>query len=152
MELEENATEKTAFSIPFGHFEFNVMSFGLTNAPPTFHRLMDRIIVFSQTFQGHLQQLSNVLQEIRNAGLKLQGSKHKFACKEVRYLGHIVSEASIAPDPDTIQAVLAFPVPKDEKQLRESLGLSNYYRRFVKNYSQIAEPLYKLTQKTSKGF
>ena len=143
------------------------MPLGLTNAPPTFQRLMncvlagispkqcliylDDIIVFSQTFQENLQRLSNVLKEIRKAGSKLQGSKCKFPCKEVHYLGHIVSQGGISPDLDKLRAVSTFPVPNNEKQLREFLRLSNYYQRFVKNYSQIAEPLYKLTKNT-KGF
>ena len=113
---------------------------------------LDDIIVFSQTFQEYLQRLSNVLKEIRKAGLKLQGSKCKFACKEVHYLGHIVSEGGISPNPDKLRAVSAFPVPNNEKQLREDLGLSNYYRRLVKNHSQNAEPLDKLTKKNTKGF
>lgn len=116
VELEENA-KKTAFSTPFGHFEFDVMPFGLTNAPTTFQRFMDCVlaglspeqcliylddIILSQTFRENLQRLSNVLQDIRNDGLKLQGSKCEFACKEAHNLGHIVSEAGIAPDPDKI--------------------------------------------------
>ena len=168
VELEEENKEKTAFSTPFGHYEFNVMPFGLTNAPPTFQRLMDcvlaglspeqcliyldDIIVFSQTFQGHLQRLSNVLQQLRKAGLKLRVCKCHYAGTEVHFLGHVVSAAGISPDTEKIRAVSDFPVPRDEKQLKEFLGLSNYYRRFVENYSQIAEPLYKLTRKTSNGF
>ena len=135
VELEEEDEEKMAFSTPFGHYEFGVMPFCLTNAPPTFQRLMncvlarlspeqcliylDDIKVFSQTFQGHLQYLSNVLQQIRKAGLKLQVSKCHFACEEVHYLSHIVSEADIPPDTDNIRAVSDFPVPTDEKQLSE---------------------------------
>ena len=63
-----------------------------------------------------------------------------------------MSQGGISPDPDKLWAVSAFPVPNNEKQLRKFLGLSNYYRRFVKNYSQTAEPLYKLTKKNTKGF
>ena len=97
MELEEYAKEKTAFSTPFGHYEFNMMPFGLTKAPPTFQRLMDcvlaeispeqcliyrdDIIVFSQTFQEHLQHLSNVLKEIRKAGLNGKGANANLPAK-----------------------------------------------------------------------
>lgn len=88
---------------------------------------LDDKIVFSQTFQEHLQHLSTILQQIRKAGMKLQASKCHFACKEVHYLGHIVTEAGISPDPDKIKDVSAFPVPKDEKQLKEFLSQSNYY-------------------------
>ena len=119
--VEEQDKEKTAFSTPEGHFEFNVMSFGLTNAPATFQRLMecvlaglvgeqcliylDGIIVFSSTFKEHLSRLSGVFQALHNAGLQLKPSKCHFALKEVRYLGHVVSQAGIKPDDNKVKAV-----------------------------------------------
>jgi len=168
VELEEGDKEKTAFSTPDGHFEFNVMPFGLTNAPATFQRLMqcvlagmtmeqclvylDDIIVFAPTFHEHLRRLREVLQRLSNAGLKVKVSKCQFAQREVRYLGHIVSAEGIRPDPAKLDAVVTYPVPKDVGELRRFLGLANYYRRYVKDYSQTAEPLHKLTRKTASGF
>ena len=161
--IEECDKEKTAFSTRRGHFEFNVMPFGLTNAPATFQRLMecvlagltgeqcliylDDIIVFSSTFDEHLQRLANVFAALRGAGLKLKPSKCFFAQKEVHYLGHVISTAGVSPDPAKTEVVSSYPIPTDSKQLRQFLGLANYYRRFVPDYSKIAEPLHKLLRK-----
>ena len=162
--LEENDKEKTAFSTMEGHFEFNVMPFGLTNAPSSFQRLMtcvlsgltndqcliyiDDIIVFSATFSEHLDRLRNVFQRVQDAGLRLKANKCHFAQSKVSYLGHIVSKKGVEPDPSKIQAVLHYPAPNNVKELRQFLGLANYYRRFVQGYSRIASPLFKLTNKT----
>ena len=166
VEIEENSKEKTAFSTTRGHYEFNVMPFGLTNAPATFQQLMecvlagltgeqcliylDDIIVFSNTFDEHLKRLTNVFLALRNAGLKLKPAKCYFAQSKVYYLGHVVSAAGIAPDPAKITAVMSYPVPTNTKQLKQFLGLTNYYHRFVLSYSRIAEPLYKLLRKGSQ--
>ena len=168
VELDNEAKEKSAFSTPSGHFEFNVMPFGLTNAPATFQRLMecvlagltpseclvylDDIIVFSTSFAEHLSRLQAVFRRLQHAGLKLKPNKCYFATKEVRYLGHIVTAEGVKPNPAKTKAVSTYPVPQDVHELRQFLGLANYYRRFVKDYSQIAEPLHQLTRKTSKGF
>jgi len=168
VEMEEEDKEKTAFSTPDGHFEFNVMPFGLTNAPATFQRLMecilaglrpsqcliylDDIIVFSPSFPEHLNQLAEVLQQLRKAGLKLKAKKCEFARREVLYLGHVVSATGVKPDPSKTRAVATYPVPSDVKELCQFLGLANYYCRFVQDYSRIAEPLHQLTRKTAKGF
>ena len=155
VEINESDKEKTAFSTRQGHFEFNVMPFELTNAPATFQRLMecilaglnmeqcliyyiDDIIIFGSSVDEHLQRLDNVLSRIRAAGLKLQTKKCCFVQEQVHYLGHIVSANGIQPDKSKIQAVSAYPVPQDTKQLRQFLGLTNYYCRFVENYSKIA--------------
>ena len=114
VEVEEQDREKTAFSTPRGHFEFNVMRFGLTNATATFRRLMDcvlagltetqcliyidDIIVFSRSFPEYLQRLRNIFKALRGAGLKLKLSKCHFAKGEVNFLGHVVSAAGIHPD------------------------------------------------------
>eukprot|EP00731_Ephydatia_muelleri_P035934 Em0180g1a len=168
VEMEEADRKKTAFSTREGHFEFNVMPFGLTNAPATFQRLMecvlagltyeqcliylDDIVVFSVTFDQHLERLKMVFHHLAEAGLKLKPSKCHFAKSEIRYLGHIVSRQGIQADPDKTSAMISFPVPSDIKELRQFLGLTNYYRRFIKGYSSIAEPLHKLTRKTEGGF
>jgi transposase InsO family protein len=167
VEVEEQDKEKTAFSTPKGHFEFNVMPFGLTNAPATFQRLMecvlagltgeqcliylDDIVVFSKTFEEHIARLTNVFQALRQADLTLKLSKCDFAQREVKYLGHIVSAAGVRPDPTKIEAVSTYPVPNNVKELRQFLGLANYYRRFVADYSNVAAPLHKLLTKEN-GF
>ena len=168
VEMEEADRKKTAFSTREGHFEFNVMPFGLTNAPATFQRLvecvlagltyeqcliyLDDIVVFSVTFDKHLERLKMVFHHLAEAGLKLKPNKCHFAKSEIRYLGHIVSRQGIQADPDKTSAMISFPVPSDIKELRQFLGLTNYYRRFIKGYSSIAEPLHKLTRKTEGGF
>ena len=113
---------------------------------------LDDIIVFSPSFPEHLNQLAEVLQQLRKAGLKLKAKKCEFARREVLYLGHVVSAMGVKPDPSKTRAVATYPVPSDVKELRQFLGLANYYRRFVQDYSWIAEPLHQLTRKTAKGF
>ena len=168
VEMEEADRVKTAFSTRDGHFEFNVMPFGLTNAPATFQRLMecvlagltyeqcliylDDIVVFSVTFDQHLERLRAVFQHLDNAGLKLKPNKCHFAKGEIRYRRHVVSKQGIQAEPEKTSAMTSFPVPSDIKELRQFLGLTNYYRRFIKGYSSIAEPLHKLTRKTAGGY
>ena len=163
VEMAERDKEKTAFSTPYGHYEFNVMPFGLTNAPATFQRLMecvlsgltlsecliylDDIIIFSATFSEHVARLRNVLQRLRNANLKLKPSKCCFAQSSVKYLGHIVSRKGVHADPEKVEAVFNYPSPKDLKELNHFLGLTSYYRRFIEGYAKIAVPLHKLRQK-----
>ena len=164
--MAENDKEKTAFSTPQGHFQFNVMPFGLTNALATFQRLMecvlaglsgeecliylDDVIVFSVSFKQHMECLARVFAALEKAQLKLKLSKCHFVQKEVKYLGHIVSEKGIAPDPSKIEAVSSYPPPQTPKELKQFLGLSNYYRRFIPNYAHIAEPLNKLLRKDQR--
>ena len=161
--MKESDKEKTAFSTPQGHFEFNVMPFGLTNAPATFQRLMecvlagltpeqcliylDDVIIFSSSFQVHLEHLSSVLTRLDEAGLKLRFSKCHFAKQEVHYLGHIISRKGVQPD--KTRAVKDFPPTQSLKQLCCFMGLANYYRRFIRGYARIATPLHKLTHKNA---
>eukprot|EP00731_Ephydatia_muelleri_P010157 Em0005g743a len=165
---KEDDKEKTAFSTEKGHFEFNVMPFGLTNAPATFQRLMecilagltgeqcliyiDDIIVFSASFPEHLERLTNVFLKLQDAGLKLKSEKCKFVQKAVKYLGHVVSAEGICPDPAKTEVVVSYPVPTSAKEIKQFMGLCNYYRRFVKDYSKIAAPLFKLLSKENAKF
>ena len=162
IELDRESRPKTAFVTHAGLYQFSVMPFGLTNAPATFQRLMDLvlgglkwscalvylddIIVYSPTFSSHLKHLESVLKQIQASGLSLHLSKCQFCKTKLRYLGHVVSQAGIEPDPEKIRAVRDYPVPTRLKEVRTFLGLTGYYRRFIKNYANIAEPLIALTR------
>ena len=108
---------------------------------------LDDIVIFSSSFQEHLERLSAVLTKLEEAGLRLRLSKCQFARKQVRYLGHIISSEGASPDPGKIKAVRDYPTPTTLKELRQFLRLVNYYQRFVKKFASIAEPLYKLIRK-----
>ena len=168
VEVASHDKEKTAFSTSKGHFEFNVMPFGLTNAPATFQRLMectlaglvgdqcliylDDVIIFSSSFDEHLKRLASVLDRLRAAGLKLRAKKCHFAQEQVTYLGHIISNKGIEPDKSKLTAISAYPTPRTTKEVKQFMGISNYYRCFIPGYAQIAEPLHWLLRKSSKGF
>ncbi|GFX57523.1 hypothetical protein TNCV_3051731 [Trichonephila clavipes] len=160
IEIDEADREKTAFITPEGLYEFKVMPFGLCNAPATFERMMDNllrhfkwtmclcylddIIVFSETFEDHLIRLRLVLKCLQEAGLKLNSKKCLFAAQEVKILGHLVSSNGVRPDPDKIKAVRNFPTPKNIHDIRSFLGLCSYFRRFIKSFCHLAEPLQSL--------
>lgn len=161
IEVEESDKPKTAFVCPLGFWEFNRMPQGVTNAPSTFQRLMEKcmgdinlkevlvflddLIIFSDTPEEHERRLINVLSRLKEYGLKLSLEKCKFFQTSVRYLGHIVSEHGVETDPEKIQALKTWPSPQNLKELRSFLGFSGYYRRFIKDYSRIVKPLNDLT-------
>lgn len=165
--VREEDRPKTAFISQAGLFEFKVMPFGLTNAPPTFQRFMnavlaglvpsqclvylDDIIVRSTTFEQHLLDLEAVFDRLMESNLHLKLSKCHFAKNQLPFLGHIVSGAGVSPDPAKLEAVASFPTPLSVVELQQFLGLAGYYRRFIANFSTIAEPLYALTRKNSGG-
>ena len=162
--IMERNKEKMAFRTSSGQlYEFNQVPFGLCNAPATFSRLMDcvlsclhwetclfyldDIIVFSSTWEKHLARLRQVFERLRHANLKLGAEKCTFAAKEVSYLGHRVTEEGLLPDPALLTAILEIPPPKTATEVRSFLGLSGYYRHYVKNFAAIAGPLHALTRK-----
>ena len=157
IEVSESDIQKTAFSVENGHYEFLRMPFGLKNAPSTFQRVMDNvlrehigtrclvymddIIVFSTSLTEHLDNLAKIFDTLRKHNLKIQLDKSEFLQKEVAFLGHIVTSEGVKPNPDKIQAIKNWPLPRNEKQLRGFLGVLGYYRKFVKDFARIAKPL-----------
>jgi len=164
--MSEKDKNKTAFSTPYGHYEFNRMPFGLRNAPATFQRLMntvlsgvqglkclvylDDIVIYGASLQEHNHRLEEVLRRIRHHTLKLQPDKCEFLRKEVTYLGHVITETGIIPDPEKMKAVKNFPPPKKVKDIQSFIGLAGYYRRFIEDFSRTAKPLTKLIKKGMK--
>jgi transposase InsO family protein len=161
--LDSDSRQKTGFITREGVFEFRKLPFGLKNAPKTFQLVMsdvlrgiqwkyalcyiDDILVFSKTFDQHLSHLSSVFARLREANLKLNPSKCNFAAEKVHYLGHILSKDGIEIDMAKTEAVRSFPQPKDSTEVRQFLGLCQYYRRYIQGHSHIAAPLNKLLRK-----
>jgi hypothetical protein len=161
--LQHEDRHKTAFRTHQGHYEWLVMPFGLTNAPATFQSLMnhifqhalrkyvlvffDDILIYSNTWQDHLKHLDAVLRVLQDNTLYVKLSKCSFGVLEIEYLGHVVTGQGVSMDKDKVQAVLNWPTPMNVKQLRGFLGLTGYYRRFIKSYAKIASPLTDLLKK-----
>ena len=165
--MNDSSKEKTAFVTQNGLFEFQVMPFGLTNAPAVFQRLMQRaisdlnppegpdfvgvyvddLLISSRTFEEHLDHLSKVMSRLRSANLKLKLTKCHFVRPRVEYLGHVISSAGLSPNPKQVAAVSNYPQPQSLTQVRQFLGLTSYYRRFIGQYAKIAAPLHNLTRK-----
>lgn len=157
--MAQEDKKKTAFTTHVGLYEFNVMPFGLCNAPAAFQRLMDAvlggvmwtmalvylddIVVFSAGFEEHIKRLRMVFDRFRAAGVKLNPKKCRLAQPEVTYLGHVVNATGIKPDPQKVRIVREYPQPTTTRELRRFLGLAGYCRR-LKGFSQKAAPLYAL--------
>src|SRR6266513_3408759 len=158
---------KTTFRTRYGHYEFNVMPFGLTNAPATFQTLMndifrdlldicvivylDDILIYSKNKEEHEQQLRQVLQRLKDHQLYAKLSKCTFFSSSIEYLGHIADGDGLRPNPRLVQALTDFPQPKTLKELQSFLGLANYYRKFIPNFSRIVLPLTEATQNAMRS-
>ena len=158
VQLTEESKELTAFATPDHLFEWEVMPFGLSNAPATFQRLMDvvlsglrwheclvyldDIVVFSTDFDSHLVRLHNVLDRLRKAKLVLNPKKCIFGTDVILYLGHIIDANGRRMDPRKVEAVRNMPKPTTPRQLKSFLQFCNFYRKFIESFASVASPLY----------
>ncbi|KAL7307577.1 hypothetical protein TKK_0000269 [Trichogramma kaykai] len=148
---------KTAFSTPFHHLQFRRMALGLKGSPGTFQALMDKvltglqgielfiymddIVVYANSIQEHKEKMFRLMGRLKSANLTVRPDKCHFLKTMVTYLGHIISEKGVEPDPSKVSAVSNFLRPKNSKNIKQFLGLVGYYRKFVKDFSKIAKPL-----------
>jgi hypothetical protein len=152
---------KTAFGTKYGHYEWLVMPFGLMNGPSSFQRLMtnilrdvidvnvqvylDDILIYSPSEAQHLKDLEKVLSILKENDLKISGGKSTLGAVEIDYIGHVISSDGIRPMPSKIEDSRSWPRPSTVYDVRSSLGLTGYYRHYVKNFAQTAAPLHDLT-------
>ena len=164
--LEEDSKPLTAFSTRKGLFQYKRMPFGLNSCPTTYQALMedilgsmvwktaivyiDDVIIFGHTYQEAYDRLVEVLEKLRAAKMRLRASKCRFFQPKVEFLGFIVSQDGIHTCKHIVDAVLNFPQPRSVKDVQRFLGVSNYYRSFIKSHSQILEPIIKLTRKRNQ--
>ena len=166
MRVRENDVYKTAFKTRYGHYEFLVMPFGLTNASAAFMDLMNRvsspyldkfvivfiddILVYSGSPEEHAEHLRIVLQILRERQLYAKFSKCQFWLDKVAFLGHVILEEGISVDPQKIEAIVNWKRPMNVSKVCSFLGLAGYYRKFVKGFSKIANPLTNILKKDQK--
>ena len=159
--LSEDTKEKSAFITPYGLYEFNVMPFGMKTSPATFIRLMEKvlkgvnhvvsyfddIVVYSDTWEEHLNHVEIVIKKIMDAKLTIRPSKCKLAADQIVCLGHVVGNGVIQPDPTKIRAMSEYPLPVTKKGMKSFLGLTGYYRQYIQNYAAISSALTDMLRK-----
>ncbi|GJS10429.1 putative reverse transcriptase domain-containing protein [Tanacetum coccineum] len=163
LRVHEDDIPKTAFKTRYGHFEFTVIPFGLTNAPAIFMDLINRvcrpyldkfvivfiddILIYSKTQEEHVEHLRLVLELLKKEKLYAKFSKCEFWLREVQFLGHVINDNGIHVDPSKIEVVKNWKAPRTPTKVRSFLGLVGYYSRFIEDFSKIAKSLTILTQK-----
>ncbi len=164
--VREADIPKTAFITRDGLYEYVRMPFGLCNSPSTFQRTMDvlltgmnnrcalvyidDILIFSNSFEDHLNDLEELFIRLVDTGFSIKLSKCWFGKREVDYLGHTINENGVSPDKKKLEAITRFPYPTNLTELRSFLGMLNYYNQFIQDFAHIASPLYQLTKKGVK--
>ena len=159
--LSKDSQAKTAFVTPFGKYEFNMVPFGLAQAPAYFQALINKVlkglhkfavtyfndIIFSKNEEEHLEHLRIIFQRIKEASLKLKRSKCDFMKTQIHYLRHLISSDGIQPLPEKLGSIKDMPAPWSAKEVKQFLGLVGYYCKFVSQFSDLSRPLTRLTWK-----
>jgi hypothetical protein len=164
IQIEEGDREKTAFRTHLGHFQYKVMPFGLCNAPATFQAAMDEmlapffmkhalvylddVVIYSKTWEEHLQHVRSVLQAVREKKFYCRIWKCHFGEPRLDYLGHVIQDGEISVDTSKLEVLRDWPVPTNPTEVRKFLGFTGYFRRFIKDYSILVSPLTDLTGKS----
>lgn len=162
--LQESDIPKTAFNSRYGKYEWLVLAQGLTNAPLSFQTQMndilgdcldkyalcylDDVCIFSKDFESHKQHVQEVLNRFKQHQFVVNKDKCKFAQRKLVFLGYQISEQGILPAPSKVEAVSAWPKPKNVQEVRQFIGLAQHYRRFIPSFASIAAPLTDLTRGT----
>lgn len=157
--LHIKSRKYTAFAIPGkGLYQYTRLPFGLSNSPATLSRLIDSIlgngaleprifiylddiIILSNSFEEHMRDLEEVARRLSKANLTVNLDKSQFCRKELPFLGHVITPTGIRPNPDRITAIVNFETPKTVRQVRRFLGMTNYYRRFIADFSGVTAPI-----------
>ncbi len=163
--LKEQDQAKTAFRSPTGFWEWTRMCYGLKGSPATFARLMRKVVnqipadrlalymddlcIISKTFDDHLRNLQQVFDALRRHGLRIKAKKCFLVMREVKFLGHRVSKEGVHPTQEKVQAINSWPMPTSVKEVQKFLGVTGWYRKFIKNFSGKARPLTKLLEKNA---
>jgi len=163
LRMDPDSEELTTFKTRFGAYKYRVLPFGLTNGPASWQRFMndtffqflddfcsvylDDILIYSKTYEEHVEHVNKVLARLREAGLQVDIDKSEFHVTETKFLGLIISVDGIKMDPAKIQTIVEWEEPKTLKQVQAFLGFCNFYRRFIRNFAKIAKPLVRLTRK-----
>ncbi|KAH0607133.1 uncharacterized protein H6S33_003121 [Morchella sextelata] len=166
--IAEGDEWKTAFRTRYGLYQYNVMPFGLCNAPSAFQAMIndvlkelldegvvvyiDDILIYSETEKEHELLVKKVLQKLREAKLCASINKTSFHVREVEYLGYHISEEGVSMSEDKVEAVKEWPVPENIKAVQAFLGFANFYRRFIEGFSKVCKPLTDLLQKDKKWY
>jgi transposase InsO family protein len=161
--LDPSTRHKTAFATHRNLYEFCRLPFGLSSSPAVFQTVlqkifsklafkflviyMDDILLFSRSFEDHITHLEQTFKVLRDNNLKLNGNKCNFAVSSVPYLGHVISKDGVKTSPTNTESIRSFPKPSCVKEVQRFLGMCNYYRKFIKNYSLISAPLFNLLKK-----
>ena len=157
----------TTFATPLGNYKSKVLPFGLCGGPATFQRYinstlieylndfcsayMDDVIIFSKTRAEHTEHVRKVLQKLVDAGLQADINKSEFGVQKTKFLGLIISSDGVEMDPQKIETILEWSLPHNCRDIQSFIGFCNFYRRFIKDFSRIAQPLIRLTKNEFKN-
>lgn len=165
IKMREGDRELTAFQTGNRKYQFKRMPFGLKTSPITWQEYimrilndhlsnlmayMDDILAYNKTREEHVQNLRNIFTCLRENGLKLKIEKTRLFCKQITYLGHVISAEGVKPNPGNVSTIKNFPRPKRVEEVQRFIGMANYYRKYVKNFAKIAAPMNNLCKKETK--